>query len=42
VNAIQRGFEVIDDNRTGCYRRERVCPTEAIVMAGPKTKALAV
>lgn len=42
MNTIQIGIEVIDENCTGCYRCERVCPTEAIVMVGPKTKALAV
>jgi ferredoxin len=42
LNTIQFGIEVIDENCTGCYRCERVCPTEAIVMVGPKTTALAV
>lgn len=42
MNTIQFGIEVVDDNCTGCYRCERVCPTEAIVMVGPKTEALAV
>lgn len=42
MNTIQFGIEVIDENCTGCYRCERVCPTEAIVMVGPKNKALAV
>jgi polyferredoxin len=42
LKTIQFGIEVIDENCTGCYRCERVCPTEAIVMVGPKTEALAV
>ena len=42
MNTIQFGIEVIDENCTGCYRCERICPTEAIVMVGPKAKALAV
>lgn len=42
MNTIQFGIEVIDENCTGCYRCERVCPTEAMVMVGPKNKALAV
>jgi ferredoxin len=42
VSTIQFGIEVVDENCTGCYRCERVCPTEAIVMVGPKTEALAV
>lgn len=42
MNTIRFGIEVIDENCTGCYRCERVCPTEAIVMVGPKTAALAV
>jgi ferredoxin len=42
VGTIQFGIEVVDENCTGCYRCERVCPTEAIVMVGPKTEALAV
>jgi ferredoxin/bacterioferritin-associated ferredoxin len=42
LQTIELGIEVIDENCTGCYRCERVCPTEAIVMVGPKTEALAV
>ncbi len=42
MNTIHLGIEVIDENCTGCYRCERVCPTGAIVMVGPKTAALAV
>jgi ferredoxin len=42
MGTIQFGIEVVDENCTGCYRCERVCPTEAIVMVGPKTEALAV
>jgi Fe-S-cluster-containing hydrogenase component 2 len=35
-------IEVIDENCTGCYLCERICPTGAIVMVGPKSAALAV
>jgi len=42
LETIELGIEVVDENCTGCYRCERVCPTEAIVMIGPKTEALAV
>jgi NAD-dependent dihydropyrimidine dehydrogenase PreA subunit/bacterioferritin-associated ferredoxin len=42
LETIELGIEVVDENCTGCYRCERVCPTEAIVMVGPKTEALAV
>lgn len=42
MNTISFGIEVIDENCTGCYRCERVCPTEAMIMVGPKTEALAV
>ncbi|MBV9509459.1 MAG: 4Fe-4S binding protein [Caulobacteraceae bacterium] len=33
---------VIDENCTGCYLCERICPTAAIEMVGPKSSALAV
>ncbi len=42
MNTIQFGIEVIDESCTGCYRCERACPTEAIVMVGPKNAAVAV
>lgn len=42
MKTIDFEIEVVDENCTGCYRCERVCPTEAIVMVGPKTEALAV
>lgn len=42
MKTIEFGIEVIDENCTGCYRCEQVCPTEAIVMVGPRTEALAV
>jgi NAD-dependent dihydropyrimidine dehydrogenase PreA subunit/bacterioferritin-associated ferredoxin len=42
VKVVRQGIEVVDENCTGCFRCERVCPTEAIVMVGPKTEALAV
>ena len=42
MKTIRFGIEVTEENCTGCYRCERVCPTEAMVMVGPKTKAIAV
>jgi ferredoxin/bacterioferritin-associated ferredoxin len=42
VKRITYEIEIVDENCTGCYRCERACPTSAITMVGPKTKALAV
>lgn len=42
VKIVNLQIEIVDDNCTGCYRCERVCPTEAITMVGPRTEALAV
>jgi ferredoxin len=42
VKVVNLEIEIVDDNCTGCYRCERVCPTGAIAMVGPRTEALAV
>lgn len=42
MKTIRHQIEVVDDHCTGCYRCERVCPTAAITMVGPKTSAIAV
>jgi ferredoxin len=47
VKTIYHQIEIVDENCTGCYRCERVCPTSAIVMVSrtnesEKRPALAV
>lgn len=42
MKTIYHQIDVVEQNCTGCYRCERVCPTDAITMVGPKTSALAV
>jgi ferredoxin len=42
VKTVYQSIDVVDENCTGCYRCERVCPTSAITMVGEKRKALAV
>lgn len=42
VKLVNEVVEIIDENCTGCYRCERVCPTGAIAMKGPRQEALAV
>lgn len=34
-------IEVLEDNCTGCYLCENICPTGAIVLEGPKSSAIA-
>ena len=38
---VQQVVEIVDENCTGCYRCERICPTGAISMVGPRKEALA-
>ncbi len=42
MKKVNYEIEVIAENCTGCYLCEQICPTGAIVMEGPKSKALAV
>lgn len=42
VKISEYKIQVIEDNCTGCYLCERICPTAAIVMEGPKSAAIAV
>lgn len=42
MKRVNYEIEVIEDNCTGCYLCEHICPTGAIVMEGPKSAALAV
>lgn len=42
MKLVNEVVEIVDENCTGCYRCERVCPTGAITMTGPRQKALAV
>jgi len=42
VKIIKQVVEIVDENCTGCYRCERICPTGAISMVGPRKEALAV
>ena len=42
MKKVNYEIEVIASNCTGCYLCEQICPTGAIVMEGPKSKALAV
>ncbi|WP_293047395.1 4Fe-4S dicluster domain-containing protein [Mycobacterium sp.] len=41
MKVIKQVVEIVDENCTGCYRCERICPTGAISMIGPRNKALA-
>lgn len=42
MKKIRYEIEVIEDNCTGCYLCEQICPTTAIEMQGPKSSAIAV
>ena len=42
MKTVRYEIKVIDENCTGCYLCEQICPTGAIVMVGPKSSALAV
>jgi ferredoxin/bacterioferritin-associated ferredoxin len=42
MKQVNYEIEIIDENCTGCYLCERICPTGAITMEGPKSSALAV
>jgi Fe-S-cluster-containing hydrogenase component 2 len=42
MKVVNYEIEVLADNCTGCYLCEQICPTGAMVMVGPKSKALAV
>lgn len=42
MKVVNYEIEVIEENCTGCYLCERICPTAAIVMVGPKSAAIAV
>jgi Fe-S-cluster-containing hydrogenase component 2 len=42
MKAVKYKIDVIEENCTGCYLCEHICPTGAIVMEGPKSAALAV
>jgi len=41
MKTVYHTIEVVDENCTGCYRCERVCPTSAITMEGERREALA-
>lgn len=42
MKQVNHAIEVIENNCTGCYLCEHICPTGAIEMVGPKSSALAV
>lgn len=42
MKTIHHAIEIVEENCTGCYRCERVCPTSAITMVGEQQHALAV
>lgn len=42
MKKVNYEIEIIDENCTGCYLCEHICPTGAITMVGPKSSALAV
>jgi ferredoxin len=41
MKVVNYEIEVIEDNCTGCYLCENICPTKAIVLEGPKSSAIA-
>jgi ferredoxin/bacterioferritin-associated ferredoxin len=42
MKEVRYEIEVIEDNCTGCYLCEQICPTLAITLEGPKSSAIAV
>lgn len=42
MKLVRHAIQIVDENCTGCYLCEHICPTGAIRMEGPKSKALAI